>query len=155
METYMLLSGQQRLDGETAQALERDWHRIHSHLQAYQLGEKKGYIVIYLDSNFDRELERAREQSRDSAERLELLAQAVIMAALSEVLPESAVKGCAPVPEPDKVLKNSLGDLGLTMHKNGSLDVSFGLVTETPYRGKCESCLIRGSCSKRMLEQSG
>ena len=155
METYMLLSGQQRLDGETANLLEQDWHRIHSYLRAYQLGENKGYIVIYLDGNFDRELEQAREQSRDSAERLELLAQAMIMAALSEVLPESAVKGCAPVPEPDKVLKNSLADLGLTMENNGSLDVSFGLVTETPYRGECESCLIRGSCSKRMLQQSG
>ncbi len=155
METFMFLSGQQRLDGDTAKALEQDWKRIHSHLRAYRLGEKKGYVLIYLDRGFDAELDQAREQDRERAERLELLAQSMIMAALSEVLPESAEHGCAPVPEPNKVLKNSLADLGLTFHNNGSLDVAFGVVTELPYRGDCESCLIKGTCSKRMLQQSG
>ena len=155
METFMLLSGQQRLDGETAQALEGDWHRLHSHLRAYRLGEKKGYMLIFLDRGFDEELDQARAQDRKRAEHLELLAQSMIMAALSEVLPESAEHGCAPVPEPNKILKNSLADLGLSFHNNGSLDVAFGVVTELPYRGDCESCLIKGTCSKRMLQHSG
>ncbi len=153
METFMFLSGQRRLDGETAQALERDWQRLHSRLRAYRLGEKRGYMLIYLDRDFDEELDQAKQEDRERAERLELLAQSMIMAALSEVLPESAEHGCAPVPEPNKVLKNSLADLGLTFHNNGSLDVSFGVVTELPFRGDCEGCLIKGTCSKRMLRQ--
>jgi len=155
METFMLLSGQQRLDGDNAKALEQDWQRLHAHLRAYRLGEKKGYILIYLDRNFDAELDQARQQDRERAERLELLAQSMIMAALTEVLPESSAQGCAPVPQPNKILKNSLADLGLTFHNNGSLDVSFGVVTELPFRGDCETCLIKGTCSKRMLQQSG
>ena len=155
LETFMLLSGQKRIDGNTAEAVEKDWHRLYSRLWGYRLGEpESGYLVILLDRDFDQELEKAREEDRDRAERLELIAQSMIMAALFEVLPESAEQGCAPVPEPSSVLEESLAQLGLSFRSDGHLDVSFGLVTGLPYFADCESCHAKSGCSKRLISSA-
>ncbi len=154
LETFMLLSGMKRIDGETAQVLQREWHRIYDLLRGYRLGEPdSGYLVIYLDRPFDRELEKARAEDRDRAERLEMIAQSMILASLFEVLPESAEKGCAPVPQPNGLLDRSLSRLGLAFQPGGYLDVSFGLVTELPYRGDCDSCYARDGCTKRIFSE--
>ena len=151
LETYMLLSGQRRLDAQTAQELETRWHEAFPHLKAYQLGEKKGYLVLYLDAEFEAKADALWEESPNASYQLQTVGQALLMAAVSELVPDAGMAGCAPVPEPNKILKRSLEKLGLTFSNQGVLSAKYGIITELPYRGGCDTCFLENSCPKRQM----
>jgi hypothetical protein len=155
LETYMLLTGHKRLSGDEAARIEREWLRLFNHLKAYRLGESKGYVLIYLDGEFERELQNAAQEEGNRTEELQMIAQAMLLAALQEVVPESQFSSCAPVPEPNKILKRSLEPLGLELSNSGRLNASFGLVTKLPFSGGCEECFIKSTCAKRIMEGKG
>jgi hypothetical protein len=155
LETYMLLTGHKRISADQAARIEQEWHRLHRRLRAYRLGERKGYVLIYLDGEFERELQQAAEQDGNRAEELQMIAQAMLLAALQETVPESQFSSCAPVPEPNKILKRSLERLGVELSNSGRLNVQFGLVTELPFSGGCEDCAIKSTCAKRIMEGKG
>ncbi|MGM0423900.1 MAG: hypothetical protein ACQEQX_03130 [Thermodesulfobacteriota bacterium] len=155
LEAFMLLSGRKRIQTDKARELEKLWQEIYKYLHAYQLGEKKGYLVLYLGQEFEERISRIEEQDPEKAQELQGLAQALLMAALLETLPEASYSDCAPVPEPDKVLKRSLQKLGLEFHNSGGLNVRFGLLTKVPFSGDCEQCYIKSSCAKRILQGQG
>ncbi|MFP4391649.1 MAG: hypothetical protein ACOC43_02915 [Desulfohalobiaceae bacterium] len=152
LEAFMLLSGQRRIQTDKAKELEKLWQEIYKYLKAFQLGEKKGYLVIYLGQEFEERFAKIEKQNPEQAQELQSLAQALLMAALVEALPVAGYSDCAPVPEPNKVLKRSLQKLGLEFDNSGSLDVRFGLLTKVPFSGDCAECFIKSSCAKRILQ---
>ncbi|MFP4213142.1 MAG: hypothetical protein ACLFRL_03430 [Desulfohalobiaceae bacterium] len=152
LEAFMLLSGQRRIQTDKAKELEGLWQETFNYLRAYQLGQKKGYLLLYLDQEFEDRLARIEEHSPEKAQELQSLAQALLMASLLEALPEAGYSDCAPVPEPNKILKRSLQQLGLEFDNSGSLNVRFGLLTSMPFSGDCEQCYIKSSCAKRILQ---
>ncbi len=152
LETYLLLSGNKRISGDLAVRIESGWQWVFRYLQAYRLGERKGYLVLWLKPEIETELDRVREQDPDWAEELHIIAQCVIMATMLEILPECGHQSCAPLPEPNKVLKRSLSPLGLEYRNDGTLNVRFGVVTPLPYRGECEECYLKDGCSKRIMQ---
>lgn len=153
LESFMLLSGQKRILTEKAQELEKLWHELFAYLKAYQLGQNKGYLVIYLNRELEIKLDRIADQNPEQAQELQSMAQAMLMASLLESLPEAGYADCAPVPEPNKILKRSLQKLDLEFDNSGSLNVRFGLLTKRPFSGDCEKCYIKSSCAKRILQQ--
>ncbi|MFP4049628.1 MAG: hypothetical protein ACLFT8_06730, partial [Desulfovermiculus sp.] len=83
-----------------------------------------------------------------------LAAQAMLMAALMEVVPEASLGTCAPIPEPNKILKRSLAEVGLDFSNAGQLSVQYGLLTRLPFRNDCEDCYLKASCPKKIMEGS-
>ncbi len=151
LETYMLLSETRRVQGDKAQELEQTWKWVFPHLKAYRLGERKGYLLIFLDKALEDELDAIMEQDEARGEEIQTLAQAMIMAAMLEALPEAGMGSCAPIPEPNKVLKRSLAQLGLEFYNSGRMNVRFGVLTKLPFSGGCDTCFIKSTCAKRIM----
>lgn len=154
LEIYMFLSGKPRLSGQDAARLEKEWHRLFNYLRAYQLGQRKGYLLIYMDSSFQQEVEEKLDKEPDIAEELQILAQAMIMASMKEIIPQANLGSCAPVPKPNKILKNTLKQLDLEFYNSGRLSVQYGVITKLPYSNDCEKCYIKDTCPKRIMNIS-
>ena len=151
LEVFMSLSGQRRIVTEKVLQAEKEWQRLCSYLKAYRLGQNKGYLVIFLDPAIEKEIDQAMDTDPDMAEQLEILAQSLIMTSMCQVLPQANIGSCAPVPEPNKILKLSLKPLGVDIQKTGRLDVRYGVVTKLPYKNDCQDCALKSSCAKRLF----
>lgn len=152
LETFMILSGQRRIGGDQAQKIEQLWQRLFVHLQAYRLGQGKGYILIYLHPQAEEILHQEQSSGSEQGHNAPLVAQAMLMAALLEAVPEASLGTCAPVPEPNKILKRSLAEVGLEFANTGQLSVQYGLLTKLPFRSDCEECYLKASCPKKIME---
>lgn len=152
LETYLLLSGQRRITGPQAREIEETWLELYKYLKAYRLGTTKGYLTIFLSKGFEDLLDQALEQDLKKGDDLQLIAQALIMATLMETVPEASFTSCAPVPEPNKVLKRSLAKIGLEFYNSGHLNVQFGILTRIPFKSDCQLCYIKDHCAKRIME---
>ncbi|WP_027370017.1 hypothetical protein [Desulfovermiculus halophilus] len=152
LETFMILSGQRRISGDQAQEIEQLWQKLFTHLRAYRLGQNKGYILIYLTPEAENTLHQEQSSGTEHGHNAPLVAQAMLMAALLEAVPEASLGTCAPVPEPNKILKNSLAEVGLEFSNSGQLSVQYGMLTRLPFRSNCEECYLKPSCPKKIME---
>ena len=152
LETFMILSGQRRISGDQAEGIDRLWQQLFTHLRAYRLGENKGYILIYLQPEAEDILRQEQTAETEQGQNAPIVAQAMLMASLLEAVPEASLGTCAPVPEPNKILKRTLADVGLEFSNSGQLSVQFGLLTKLPFRSDCEECFLKSSCPKRIME---
>lgn len=151
LETFMLLSETRRIDGMMAMRMEESWKRLFPHLKAYRLGDKKGYLVIFMEPAVEEIVDSLWEKSPSQGFELQTLAQSMIMAAMQELMPDVQSQGCAPVPEPNKILKKSLKPLGLEFQNTGTLNVKYGVLTKFPYSAGCEACYLKESCPKMSM----
>jgi hypothetical protein len=154
LETFMILSGQRRISGDQAEEIGRLWQQLFTHLRAYRLGQGKGYILIYLIPEAEQILQEKQSSDTEQGQNAPLVAQAMLMAALLEAVPEASLGTCAPIPEPNKILKRSLAEVGLDFTNAGQLNVQFGLLTKLPFRNDCEECYLKASCPKKIMEGS-
>jgi hypothetical protein len=152
LETFMILSGQRRISGDNAQEINSLWQQLFTHLRAYRFGQGKGYLLIYLAPEAEQILNEKQSSDTEQGHNAPLVAQAMLMAALLEAVPEASLGTCAPIPEPNKILKNSLAEVGLTFSNAGQLSVQFGLLTKLPLRTDCEECYLKASCPKKIME---
>jgi len=152
LETFMILSGQRRISGDQAEEINHLWQNLFTHLRAYRLGQGKGYILIYLNPEAEEILDQKQSSGTEQGHNAPLVAQALLMAALLETVPEASLGTCAPIPEPNKVLKNSLAEVGLEFTNSGQLSVQYGLLTKLPFRSDCEECYLKASCPKKIME---
>lgn len=148
LETFMMLSETRRIEGGLAARLEKDWERLFPRLKAFRLGERKGYLVVFMEPSVEEEVDELWNKTPSRGFELQTLAQAMIMSAMQELLPEAGARGCAPVPEPNKILKRSLKPLGLEFHNTGAMNVKYGVLTRIPSSGGCEQCYLRESCPR-------
>ncbi len=151
LETFMILSGQRRISGDQAEEIGHLWQELFTHLRAYRLGQGKGYILIYLTQEAEQILQEKQSSDTEQGHNAPLVAQAMLMAALLEAVPEASLGTCAPIPEPNKILKQSLAEVGLDFTNAGQLSVQFGLLTKLPFRGECEECYLKSSCPKKIM----
>jgi hypothetical protein len=152
LETFLILSGQRRISGDQAKEIENLWQQLFTHLRAYRLGQNKGYMLIYLKPEAEQTLLQEQASSSEQGHNAPLVAQSMLMAALLETVPEASLGTCAPVPEPNKILKRSLADLGLEFSNSGQLSVQYGLLTKLPFRSDCQECFLKASCPKKIME---
>ncbi|MFP4517438.1 MAG: hypothetical protein ACLFNV_11660 [Desulfovibrionales bacterium] len=153
LEAYMMLSQTKRITGELAQRVGTAWDRWRTYLKAFRLGNRKGYVLVYFESNVEDEVDEVWERSPSEGFELQCVAQTMIMLTMGEVLPELSRTKCAPVPEPNKILKRSLEPLGLAFDKTGGLNVKYGVITAVPLKQGCEACYLKESCPKKTLSQ--
>lgn len=151
IEAYMLFTQTRRIDGELALRIEETWNKWLPKLSAYRLGEKKGYIVVFFDGSVEEEVDSVWKDSPALGFEIQCVAQTMIMLTMQTVLPELTEVGCAPVPEPNKILKRSLEPLGLTFENTGHLSAKYGVLTSFPLKASCEICFLKDTCPKKLF----
>ncbi|MDQ7031837.1 MAG: hypothetical protein Q9M37_03855 [Desulfonauticus sp.] len=143
---YLKLSGKSNLDPGEIAKITRYWQNWFKHFNAYTLGEPKGYLVLFLNKEVEREIEAAWASSPTGGYELELMARTMLMAAVKEFIPELEQLGCAPVPKVNKNIRRKIALTGLEVKKNGTLSHKYAVFTYYPYKGGCNLCLLKTSC---------
>jgi hypothetical protein len=150
LEAYMFLSQNKRVDGGMARRVAELWEKWMKSLKAYRLGEKKGYVVVFFDHAVEDEVDAIWDESPSEGFDAQCVAQTMIMQSMREIMPEVAEQGCAPMPEPNKILKRSLEPLGLTLQDTG-LNVKYGVITPFPVKEGCTACSLEHTCPKKCM----
>ena len=126
------------------------WEKWLPSLKVYQLGERKGHVLGYLEKGVEDEVDAIWSQSPSEGFKHEAIAQTMIMGTLKALMPELGEKECAPVPEPTKPLRRTLDKLGLDLQESGAMNRKYATLTPYPHRYGCERCHLKDSCIKNM-----
>lgn len=150
LQSYMFLAQTQALSPQRILAMTAMWERWYPLLNAYTFGDKKGYLLVYLDHAVELEMEERWKESQEQAFLDEALAQSMIMGTLRMFLPDLSTTKCAPLPEPNKVLKRSLAKINITLTNQGTFGYKYATLTHYPWRAGCDKCFLRSTCPKKL-----
>lgn len=150
LQSYMFLAQTQALSPQRILELTALWERWHPMLRAYTLGEKKGYLLVFLDHGVELEMEEEWKKSQEQAFFKEALAQSMIMGTLRLFIPHLSTTKCAPLPRPNKILKRSLAKIGITLTNEGTLGYKYATLTHYPWRAGCDKCFLQATCPKKL-----
>jgi hypothetical protein len=147
---YMEIAGLPRLEQEEAARSPNAPEGWAGALRAYRfdLGRRKGYVLLYLDESVENDVEAAWQRSPSEGFSLHNLAIALVMGAAGQVVPEVADGGCAPLPRPDRDMLRQFKTLGLEWNPAGTVNRQYAVFTPMPYAGGCAVCMLRDSCPK-------
>ncbi|WP_456324175.1 hypothetical protein [Desulfonauticus submarinus] len=143
---YLEMSGKPNLDAGEVGLITKHWQRWFSFFNAYTLGEPKGFLIIFLGKEVEKEIEAAWVTSPSKGYALDLMAKTMLMSAVKEFIPELATLKCAPVPKVNKQIRRKVASVGLEVKKNGILNHKYAVFTYFPYKGGCEVCLLKENC---------
>jgi hypothetical protein len=146
----MFLAQTQALSPQRILAMTALWEKWYPLLNAYTLGEKKGYLLVFLDHAVEWEMEKRWKESQELAFLDEVLAQTMIMSTLRLFIPELSTTRCAPLPEPNKILKRSLAKLDITLTNQGTFGYKYATLTHYPWKAGCDKCFLRSTCPKKL-----
>ena len=154
--TFLFLAQIDEIGPQEMLSVLATWENWSPHLKVYQLGDRKGHVVVYLEAAVEDQVDGIWKQSPSEGFKHEAIAQTMIMGTLKALMPELGEKECAPVPEPTKPLRRTLDKLGLDMQESGALNRKYATITPYPHRYGCERCHLKDSCIKNMnLDLSG
>ncbi len=147
METFMILTQTNKVDRATVEIVQEYLEKWQGKMEVrgITIGEKK-FLLVWMDKSVEDEVNTLWETSPSRAFTVNGLAQALCMALIRDLIPEIAIKGCAPVPTPFKALKDALKSLDLTWEKDSTLSRQFAMLTPYPFQGGCSICHINGDC---------
>jgi hypothetical protein len=148
---YMEIADLPRMEQEEADRLAARFGEWTPALRAYRfdLGRRKGYVLIFLEKNVEDEVEAAWQISPSDGFSLHNLAIALVMGAAAQVVPEVADGGCAPLPRPDRDMLRQFKILDLEWNPSGTVNRQYAVFTPMPYAGGCPVCMLQESCPKR------
>ena len=149
-ETYMLLTQQPTLDSRHLLELVAAWERWLPAAQAWRIGGRKGYLLVFLGPQVEAEIDPLWDHAPAQAFAREAMAQALIMGCLTTLRPNLRRKGCAPVPPPTPQLTQTVDQLGLTLHESGALSRKYATLTYASGSPGCEQCHLEPGCPKRL-----
>ncbi len=150
LQSYMFLAQTQTLSPQRILAMTELWEKWYPLLNVYTFGEKKGYLLVFLEHAIEPEMEELWKKSQEQAFLDEALAQTMIMSTLRLFIPELSTTKCAPLPEPNKTLKRSLSKLDITLTNRGTFGYKYATLTYYPGRSGCDKCFLRSSCPKKL-----
>ncbi len=150
LETYMFLAQSPTISPVHLMNMSAQWERWYPFLHAYTFGENKGYLLVYLDHEVEVELDALWKKSEEEAFLHEALAQSMIMGTLRLFIPELSATQCAPLPEPNKILKKSLEKIGITLTNRGTFGFKYASLTPYPQKTGCDKCFLRTTCPKKL-----
>ncbi len=152
MEDFMQLAQTNRLDSQTAAELTRrlDVWADKLHGRRIDAGGVEA-LLVWLDETVEQEIDACWSSAPSHAFMLGALAQAVLMAAVRQYVPEASAGGCAPVPAPNRALEKALEEAGVAWTHEHSLARQYAMLTHMPYIGGCEVCHLQPRCPKLMF----
>lgn len=151
MEDFMNFSRETRMASSTLEHLIDLWENWQSQIKAARIQHgQNSWLAIWLPESIEKAVDDAWEKSPGEGFLINSLAQYICMAAIQELLPQTADGGCAPAPEPNKALSEALARLKLVNvdKKDNNLLRRYAILTHYPFRGGCEICAMRDNCPK-------
>lgn len=125
---------------------------IHRHLRACILTHTQNtFLLVWFEKELEKIIERIWRTSPSDAFILHEQMLQIMGSRIQEFLPEIVNYGCAPVPYPDKEMNDSLGRIGLRLHKTGQLNLVYATITFWPWKDGCSCCTLRTICPKKIL----
>ncbi|MCA1946194.1 MAG: hypothetical protein LDL30_13095 [Desulfovibrio sp.] len=160
LEDYMMLTQTRRVEHDTGEIIEQILPGWGPHLKALRIcaTEKRGpqdYVLVWLETPVEAEVNAAWEGSPSRAFTLNTLAQALLMAALREAVPDISATACAPVPAPTKALRAALEEAGVPWQEGAMLGRQYAMLTYAPYKGSCDICFVKEDCPKLSQMRNG
>lgn len=148
--TFLFLAQLDAIGPDEMRAVLTAWERWLPHLKVYQIGDRKGFVLIYLEECVEEDVEKIWNTSAAEGFKHEAIAQTMIMGTLKSLMPDLGEKECAPVPEPTTLLRRTLEKIGVRMQESGALSRKYATITPYPHRFGCERCYLKDSCIKHM-----
>ena len=148
--TFLFLAQVDEIGTQEMLSVLGTWEKWRPNLKVYQLGERKGHVLVYLEKKVEDEVDEIWKVSPSEGFKHEAIAQTMIMGTLKALMPELGEKECAPVPEPTKPLRRTLEKLGLDLQESGAMNRKYATLTPYPHRYGCERCHLKDSCIKNM-----
>ncbi|AGW14464.1 hypothetical protein [Megalodesulfovibrio gigas] len=160
LEDYMMLSQSRRVDHDTGEVIEEVLPGWGPHLKALRIetqekAKRQGYVLVWLETPVEAEVNAAWEGSPSRAFVLNTLAQSLLMAALREAVPDISESACAPVPVPTKPLRAALAEAGVPWQEGAMLGRQYAMLTYAPYQGSCDICHVKADCPKLSQMRNG
>ncbi len=147
MEQFLLITQTKRLDEESAAIIDEYWERWRDQLQVRKIVvDRNEYVLVWLEDMVEHEINRLWQSTPSRAFSVNNLAQAMLMATIRDLVPEVAVYGCAPVPNPTPRLRKALQDAGVGWMDGAGLSKPYAMVTHFPYKGGCAICYLKDEC---------
>lgn len=148
LEEFMTFSRESRLQGGTLENLMLLWEKWLADLKVRRIGKgSNSWLAIWLPEAVEKEVDEAWARSPGEGFLVNNLAQYMCMAAVGELLPQTAEGGCAPSPKSSGALAGALAEAGLE-YADGTLKRRYGVLTYYPFKGGCEICGLRENCPR-------
>lgn len=157
---YMELAGLTRVEQSMLAKLQERWNRWRDeHLNVWKLlpefaTEDKGYLIAWLDKAVEDQIEEDWQAAPMLGMAVHNLAICLVMSAAQSLVPELLAGACAPLPRPDKALRSQLKRLGLEWFPEGRVDRTYAVLTNHPYAGGCEICLMQDTCMNSSMRNA-
>lgn len=151
LENIMEMSKETRIGGEVMDKLIEKWKEWLPHLHARILKtEKISYLLVWLDSTVDENVDALWENSPSQAYLYNSVAQVMCMGTVHQLLPEIEEAGCAPAPRPTDTLIEILSSPDFPSYKGDgpALSARYAVLTHYPFKGSCEICHLQKDCPK-------
>ena len=139
-----------KLDGPLVSRLEEFWKDWEAMLSVKKLTcGKISYLVVWLPEEVETTVDELWDKTPSEGFLANALAQYLCMQAVSDLIPQVEISGCAPAPRPTESLKKGIESLGLVYRKDMPVpERRFSVVTLYPFRGGCEVCHLQKDCPK-------
>lgn len=148
MEEFMNFSKETRLDADTLDNLANFWIKLEQNLNIMQISANKNkWLAVWLPEEIETAVDNVWKTSPSQGYLLNALAQYCCMTVIQELLPQVADGGCAPAPEQNGDLRNSLKKLNIVT-EDGTLKRRYSIISYYPFKGGCEICALSAECPK-------
>ncbi|SKA69789.1 hypothetical protein SAMN02745702_01223 [Desulfobaculum bizertense DSM 18034] len=129
------------------------WDRWQTQLEAHAIRTPQGRILFaWLAEAVETEIDTLWNSSPHTAYLLHVLALDLIMNAASQLVPQIAKHGCAPVPHPHPSIEHHAKELGLHIEDGCILSRRYAMLTPMPWNGGCASCALAANCPRNTTE---
>ncbi len=151
LELLMSVSQETRIGSDAMAVLADAWDAWLPKAKARKIETSSGsYLLAWLEEDVENDVDDKWEERPSEAFLFNALAQVMCMGIVHALLPEVEEAGCAPAPKPTPELAEALLAEGVPYVMEGEPGLSrrFAVVTPYPFKGGCETCVLRNGCPK-------
>lgn len=149
LEDFMNFSKESRLEGDTFEKLQELWRDWQSLLKVQNLKQDKdSWLAVWLPQEVEELVDKSWEEAPGKGYLFHNLAQYLCMAAVQELIPQTAEGACAPAPKSGPALREALVKEGFLSGADGETGRRYGVFTYYPFKGGCEICAVSEQCPK-------
>lgn len=149
MFMYAELTGETRLDQDLMDEFAPRWDEWITKLSAYRLTNtegENGYVLLFLDSDVDEEIDHIWNDSPAYGLSFHNLAVCMVMTAARSIIPEMMEGACAPLPRAPEGVKEATDKLGIEWKEDNTINRKYAVFTPYPYSGGCPVCTMSETC---------
>lgn len=149
LEDFMNFAHESRLEGESFEKLQELWKEWQALLKVKNIKQDKdSWLAVWLPEEVENLVDKAWEEAPGKGYLIHNLAQYICMAAIQELIPQTAEGACAPAPKASPECLDVLAEEAFLNAENKMPARRYGVFTYYPFKGGCEICTLREQCPK-------